>query len=111
MDLKMGGILPIFSCARILAIQHRIDKHSTPDRLRAACALQDTMDSVYENLEEAHRIIFNIILQQQLADIENGISPSNFIAPASLSASMRKQLKWALDRVPGVSNLLGDPLA
>jgi DNA polymerase-3 subunit epsilon/CBS domain-containing protein len=110
MDLKMGGILPIFSCARILAIQHRIDKHSTPGRLRAACELQDTMDSVYENLDEAHRIIFNIILQQQLTDIENGISPSNFIAPAALSESMRKQLKWALDRVPGVSNLLGDPL-
>jgi DNA polymerase-3 subunit epsilon/CBS domain-containing protein len=111
MDLKMGGILPIFSCARILAIEHRIDKHSTPGRLRAACQLQDKLDTVYENLDEAHRIIFNIILQQQLADIESGISPSNFIAPTSLSASMRKQLKWALDRVPGVSNLLGDPLS
>jgi DNA polymerase-3 subunit epsilon/CBS domain-containing protein len=111
MDLKMGGILPIFSCARILAIQHRIDKHSTPDRLRAARELQDKMDTIYENLDEAHRIIFNIILQQQLWDIEAGVPPSNFIAPASLSGSMLKQLKWALDRVPGVSNLLGDPLS
>jgi len=69
------------------------------------------MDIVFENLNEAHRIIFNIILQQQLLDIEAGIPPSNFIAPASLSGSMRKQLKWALERVPGVSNLLGDPLS
>lgn len=111
MDLKMGGILPIFSCARILAIQHRIDKHSTPERLRAARELQHKMDTIYENLDEAHRIIFNIILQQQLWDIDAGIPPSNFIAPASLSGSMHKQLKWALDRVPGVSNLLGDPLS
>jgi CBS domain-containing protein len=111
MDLKKGGIMPIFSCARVLAIKHRIAKHSTPDRLHAAQQLQDKMDTVFENLNEAHRIIFNIILQQQLLDIEAGISPSNFIAPASLSGSMRKQLKWALERVPGVSNLLGDPLS
>ena len=111
MDLKKGGIMPIFSCARVLAIKHRIGKHSTPSRLRAAQELQGKMDTIFENLDEAHRVIFNIILQQQLLDIEAGIPPSNFIAPASLSGSMRKQLKWALERVPGVSNLLGDPLS
>jgi CBS domain-containing protein len=111
MDLKKGGIMPIFSCARVLAIKHRIEKHSTPDRLHEARLLQDNMDTVFENLDEAHRIIFNVILHQQLQDIETGIPPSNFIAPASLSGSMRKQLKWALERVPGVSNLLGDPLS
>lgn len=111
MDLKIGGIMPIFSCARVLAIKHRILKRSTPERMRAACELQDKMDTVFENLDEAHRIIFNIILHQQLIDIEAGVPLSNFIAPASLSGSMRKQLKWALERVPGVSNLLGDPLS
>lgn len=111
MDLKMGGIMSIFSCARVLAIGHGIKKQATPDRLIAACELQTKMNSIFDNLNEAHRIIFNIILKQQLFDIEAGIPPSNNIDPAILSASMRKQLKWAIDRVPGVSNLLGDPLS
>ena len=111
MDLKKGGIMSIFSCARVLAIRHRIKKHSTPDRLREAREQQDKMNTIFENLDDAHRIIFNVILQQQLLDIEAGVSPSNFVAPTSLSGSMRKQLKWALERVPGVANLLGDPLS
>ncbi len=111
MDLKMGGIMSIFSCARVLAIQHGIKKQATPDRLIAARDLQTKMNTVFDNLNEAHRVIFNIILRQQLLDIQAGIPLSNNIDPAVLSASMRKQLKWALERVPSVSNLLGDPLA
>ena len=111
MDLKKGGIMSIFSCARVLAIQHRINKLSTPDRLLAARELQDKMNTIFDNLDEAHRIVFNVILQQQLLDIGVGIPPSNYVEPALLGASMRKQLKWALERVPGVSNLLGDPLS
>jgi len=111
MDLKKGGIMSIFSCARVLAIQHRIKKHSTPERLLAARAHQEKMNTIFDNLNDAHHIIFNVILQQQLLDIEAGVPPSNYVAPASLSGSMRKQLKWALERVPGVANLLGDPLS
>jgi DNA polymerase-3 subunit epsilon/CBS domain-containing protein len=110
-DLKMGGIMSIFSAARVLAIQYGIKNQATPERLKAACESQPKMSTIFDNLIEAHRVIFNIILQQQLFDIEAGIPPSNNIDPAILSASMRKQLKWAIDRVPGVSNLLGDPLS
>lgn len=110
-DLKMGGMMSIFSASRVLAIQYGIKKQATPDRLNAARELQSKMSTIFDNLIEAHRVIFNIILQQQLFDIESGIPPSNNIDPAILSTSMRKQLKWAIDRVPGVSNLLGDPLS
>ena len=103
--------MPIFSCARVLAIQHRVRKQATPDRLLGACELQHKMNTIFDNLDAAHRIIFNVILQQQLVDIEAGVPLSNSVAPASLSGPMRKQLKWALQRVPDVSNLLGDPLS
>jgi signal-transduction protein with cAMP-binding, CBS, and nucleotidyltransferase domain len=94
----------------VLAIKHHIRKQSTPDRLRGARDLQDKMNTIFDNLDEAHRIIFNLILQQQLLDIEAGVPLSNSVALESLSGLVRKQLKWALERVPGVSNLLGDPL-
>jgi len=115
MDVKIGGIMPLFSTARVLAIKHNIRKQgarvqSTPERFQVVSDTLQTMQTTFENLNEAHRIIFNAILQQQLIDLESGIPPSNLIAPASLSASMRDQLGWALKQVPNISNPLGDPL-
>ena len=111
MDLKMGGIMPLFSTARILAIKHGDRGGSTPERFAAVSDDLPKMQSTLRNLVEAHRIIFNAILQQQLLDLEAGIQLSNRVAPATLSPAGLDQLKWALERVPGVSNLLGDPLS
>jgi len=110
MDLKMGGIMPLFSTARVLAIKHGIRKHSTPARYAAVISGVEKMTTTLENLSEAHRIIFHCILTQQLLDLEAGIPLSNKVAPGNLGSSLRDQLSWALGQVPNVSNLLGDPL-
>ena len=110
MDLKMGGIMPLFSTARVLAIKHRIRARSTPARFAALSAQVGKMQTTLENLGEAHRIIFHAILEQQLLDLEAGIPLSNRVAPSSLDSASRDQLSWALKQVPNVSNLLGDPL-
>ena len=110
MDLKMGGIMPLFSTARVLAIKHGIRAHSTPARFSALIGEIGKMQTTLENLREAHRIIFHTILEQQLLDLEAGVSLSNRVAPGSLSSASRDQLDWALKQVPNVSNLLGDPL-
>jgi len=111
MDLKMGGIMPLFSTARILAIKHGERVRSTPQRYAAVNDDLVKMQSTLRNMVEAHRIIFNVILQQQLLDLEVGIPLSNRVAPGTLSPASRDQLKWALKQVPNVSNLLGDPLS
>jgi CBS domain-containing protein len=107
MDLKMGGIMPLFSTARILAIKHSERVRSTPDRFAAVSDDLASFQSTLRNLVEAHRIIFNAILNQQLLDLEAGIPLSNSVDPGTLSSSSRDQLKWALEQVPNVSNLLG----
>jgi hypothetical protein len=33
------------------------------------------------------------------------------LKPGTLGSALRDQLGWALEQVPNVSNLLGDPLA
>jgi DNA polymerase-3 subunit epsilon/CBS domain-containing protein len=111
MDLKMGGIMPLFSTARTLAIKHGIRAQSTPDRFNELRPRMGKMKKTLKNLNEAHRIIFNSILEQQLLDLEAGIPLSNRVAPASLDPATREQLSWALEQVPNVSNLLGDPLS
>ena len=72
---------------------------------------EDSMQDIYETLLEAHSTLLEIQLRQQLEDMHNGITPSNNVAPADLSAPDRQRLKWALQNTSYVSNLLGDPLA
>lgn len=110
-DLKMGGIMPLFSTARVLSIKHGLRAHSTPARFAALNAKLPEMQTTLENLGEAHRIILHTILEQQLLDLDAGIPLSSRVAPDKLASALRDQLSWALEQVPNVSNLLGDPLA
>jgi DNA polymerase-3 subunit epsilon/CBS domain-containing protein len=110
MDLKMGGIMPLFSTARILAIKNGDRVRSTPDRFASVSEDMERFQTTLLNLVEAHRILFHAILHQQLLDLEAGIPLSNRVDPGTLSASSRGRLKWALEQVPNVSNLLGVPI-
>ena len=109
MDVKMGGILPIFSAARVQAIRHQVAERSTPGRLRAVKDRAPGPEQLVENLIEAHRIILTGILKQQLYDLENGIALSNNVAPDKMTPTARINLRWALEQVPSVTDLLGVP--
>ncbi|MEK9661967.1 MAG: DUF294 nucleotidyltransferase-like domain-containing protein, partial [Alphaproteobacteria bacterium] len=105
-DLKAGGLMPIFSAARILAIKAGSPARATPDRLRAASAAGLASESQLEGLIEAHGVILDAILRQQIADAEAGIRPGNRVAPAALSKSQRNALRDALRDVPGAIDLV-----
>ena len=84
MDLKMHGIMPIFSAARVLALRHAcliIPRRPGWRRLRGK---PDISEENLDGLLEAHQIMLRHILQQQLADIEQGIPPSNRVDPKTL---------------------------
>ena len=109
-DLKAGGIMPIFSAARVVALANGVAERSTPGRLKAARALGIAPPETIDNLVEAHRILLGLILQQQLADIGRGLALGNKVAVGELGALERKELRWALDRIASVGDLLGAPL-
>lgn len=111
MDLKKGGIMPIFSTARVLAIKHGVRALSTPARLTAVRDIDGVNSDSVDQLIEAHRILLGAILKQQLNDIQSGTPLSNLVEPKSLSRSDQDQLKWALSKVDLVSGLLGDPIS
>ncbi len=113
LDAKKCGLLPVFSAARVLAIQQGIRARSTRARLESSMqrlSEDDPMHEVHQNLLEVHRIVLAAILGQQVQDMSRGIPPSSKVAPAEMTSPARQRLKWALDRVDYVSNLLGDPL-
>ncbi|MBO6519316.1 MAG: CBS domain-containing protein [Rhodospirillales bacterium] len=108
-DLKKFGIMPIFSAARVLALQLGIDERSTPGRLLAAREHDIHGAHLIGNLVDAHRILLNAILRQQLRDIEDGVKLSNKVELAQLDNHEKQELTWALQQSPGISDLMGTP--
>lgn len=108
-DLKIGGIMPIFSAARVIALMHGVEARTTPKRLAAARGLEAVSEKDVDNLVEAHRILLNLILGQQLRDIDAGVALSNKVDPSELSGFEKQEMRWALEQVSLVSNLLGVP--
>jgi CBS domain-containing protein len=109
-DLKKGGIMPLFATARTLALKFGIAARSTPERFEAVRNRLQNSAEIVTGLIEAHRILLDTILRQQLRDLEAGIALSNKVAPGALSSQQRMKLRWALKQVPSVSVLLGTPL-
>ena len=103
--------MPLFATARVLALRYRIAARSTPDRFDAARELVESGGSAVDNLIEAHRILLDTILRQQLRDLEAGIALSNSVALGDLTAHQRQDVKWALAQVPSVADVLGTPLS
>ncbi|MGF1631242.1 MAG: DUF294 nucleotidyltransferase-like domain-containing protein [Kiloniellaceae bacterium] len=108
-DLKKGGIMPIFSAARVAALTHGIAARSTPERLEAVRALDVFDPALIGRLIEAHRILLGAILRQQLRDIQAGVALSNRVAPGETEPYERQQLTWALGQIDSVRTLLGTP--
>lgn len=108
-DLKKHGIMPIFSAARVLSLQLGIDERSTPGRLLAAREHDIHGAHLIGNLVDAHRILLNAILRQQLRDIEAGVKLSNKVEFTQLDNHEKQELVWALQQSPGISDLMGTP--
>jgi DNA polymerase-3 subunit epsilon/CBS domain-containing protein len=108
-DLKKGGLMPIFSAARVAALTHGITQRSTPERLEALRELDVVDAALIGRLIEAHRILLGAILGQQLRDLPAGIALSNRVAPGEVSAYDRQQLTWALGQIADCRSLLGTP--
>ncbi|MEW5963086.1 MAG: DUF294 nucleotidyltransferase-like domain-containing protein [Pseudomonadota bacterium] len=107
-DLKKGGLMPMFTGARVLSIRHDVRTRSTPDRLRAVVAKGIGSAAEVEQAIEAHKLILGAMLGQQLADTEQGIPLSPRVDPERLGKSGKADLKQALQRAETVVDMVGE---
>ena len=110
-DLKLGGLMPLFSTARVLALRYNIEERATPDRLLLAKDKLPNGAHLVDDLCEAHRILLDNILKQQLRDIDAGLSLSNRVNPNDLAKYELENLTWAIAQCGSLSDLLGVPVA
>ena len=94
-DLKLVGLFGIVSTARVLAVCHHLLERSTPARLAAAAALGRGQHDL-EALARAQGLFLDLILDQQFADLQAGLPPSNKVAVKRLSHGQRRRLHEAL---------------
>ncbi|MEQ1710530.1 MAG: DUF294 nucleotidyltransferase-like domain-containing protein [Hyphomicrobium sp.] len=105
-DLKKGGIMPIFSGARVLAIRHDVRARSTPERLRAVTARGHAPERDIDALLDAHKTILGAMLDQQLADTEQGIPLSPRVLIDRLGPDAKSALKAAVGKVSIIIELV-----
>ena len=108
-DLKRNGLMPVFSAARAAALQHGVAARSTKGRLESLRKLNAVPDRAVGRMLVAQEVILETILKQQLRDIVAGVAPSSRVAPRQLDRSDQRRLKWALNQLDSVKDLLGVP--
>ncbi len=107
-DLKATGLLPIFSCGRVLAIKHGIRAHATPERLSGLVGAGVAAADVVQTIVDAQKVILATILGQQLIDIEAGIPPTPKVVIARLDKVEKARLKQALGNVDEAIRLVAE---
>ena len=95
-DLKLGGLLPLVSAARCMALKLGIPATGTQARLREAAAQGHIGASDLDGLLRAHELILGLLLRQQLDDLAAGRAPGSRLPVAMLERADRNRLKAAL---------------
>lgn len=108
LDLKLHGLMPIFTAARVLALRHGIRARSTPERLRALADRGIGGGSEIAALIAAHGVIMGAMLEQQVLDAERGVPLSSRIDLKRLDGARKAALKDALAHVATAVDLVGE---
>lgn len=95
-DLKLGGLLPLVSAARVMALRLGEPATSTGSRLRAVARASLIGEDDIVRLIEAQGLILELILRQQIADLAAGQPPGSRVDRAMIRSRDLARLKAAL---------------
>jgi CBS domain-containing protein len=102
LDLKRGGLIPISSLARWLALRTGDISGGTLERLaRAEMAGLITADH-RDMLSGAFRVVATVLADQQVRSLRAGGAPGSFLRPDQLDPLERRQLREAFRAIAGV---------
>ncbi len=107
-DLK-SAMLPIVTGARAAALHHGVSALSTAQRIREAAAASGYPEAEANLLADIHGFLMRLILNQQIADIEAGVQPSNRVDLNTVSRQDREHLREALQHIHLIRNLVRGP--
>lgn len=107
-DLKKGGLMPLFTGARVLALRHGVDGRSTAERLRGVHARGIGSSETIEAIVAAHEVLLRTVLDQQVVDARRGVPLSPRVEVERLGKRERAELKSAIEKVPEMIDLVAE---
>jgi CBS domain-containing protein len=108
LDLKRGGLFPVTQAMRVYALALGIRETNTIDRLVAAGTHGAFSPAQVEELRGAYEVVFRIRLGQQLASLEAGALPDNFVEPSRLGRADRALLREAFRSLAWLRRMVED---
>jgi len=104
LDLKRGGLTPISSLARWLAIAQGDVRGGTIDRLKRAESIGSLKEDEADVLVNAFKDIYQLIFEQEIEAIRGGKEGSSWISPQSLDSLTRRHLRESFRAVAEIQN-------
>lgn len=104
LDLKAGGLRPVASLARWLAIVSGDVHGTTPDRLRRGAAIGMLTGEEAETLIGAFTDIYKLAIEREVAAIRTGGTASTWVAPKELDMLTRRHLRESFRVIASVQN-------
>ena len=106
LDLKKGGLTPISSLARWLAIAEGDVRGGTIDRLRRAAVSGSLKEDEADVLVNAFKDIYQLVFEQEIMSIRAGKAGSHWVSPQNLDSLTRRHLRESFRAVAAVQSRL-----
>ena len=108
LDLKGRGVFPITQAMRAYALSLGVRETNTLDRLAATGARGVFAAREVAEVSDAYEVVARLRLAHQLACLDGGLPPDNFIDPRTLGKADRLLLKEAFKTIAWVQRHLAD---
>jgi CBS domain-containing protein len=99
LDLKAAAVFPVTHAMRVYALSLGVRDTNTLDRLRAAAERGIFAAAEASELRAAYQFAARLRLRHQLACLDAGLPPDNFIRPRALGKADRLLLKEAFKTI------------
>jgi len=106
LDLKTKGLTPFVNFARVMALKDGVRETNTLARLQVLAEEGHIAEDLWISAREAYEMQMQLRIIHQLAQIEEGILPDNYIDPGQLTDLEKKMLKESFEVVERLHGVL-----
>ena len=102
MNIKLYGLVPLITCAKILSLHHGLMETNTLERIEGLANVGVISADLREALEQTFQVLLKLKIENNLIDIDEGKDFGNYVNPADLSLPQKQLLKeafWAISEL------------
>jgi CBS domain-containing protein len=95
LNIKLYGLVPLITCAKILSLHRGLMETNTLERIEGLASAGIISADLKEALEQTFQVLLKLKIENNLVDIDEGKDFGNYVSPADLSLRQKQLLKEA----------------